>query len=309
MQRLHSFPSIGIGVSVRCWRIEILSLVMVALGIFPITAMASPYDDHIANGSSLVRDGHYSLAAAEFEAAYLLKKDPGIALQLGRIYLKLQQAAGAQRYCSAYLKLAASIEPDPDREAKARDCVSQATQLMRASTSPRKPMAAVMKPEARRLHQNAKRHVATTGAQLDPAAAATEPVSLDLSTQAERRILGPPAQDERSLSAGKELPVEDVPAQRLTDPVVTLKFRSAMISPLVAEEVQVPVTGEPPGPVVQDKRLPLHKRWWLWSLAGVALASVVVGVTVATLRPTAAVPDKVDPLADVPTVNQIVVVF
>ena len=209
---------------------------MVALGIFPITAMASPYDDHIANGSSLVHDGHYSLAAAEFEAAYLLKKDPGIALQLGRIYLKLQRAAGAQRYCSAYLRLTGSAEPDPDREAKARDCVSQATQLMRASTSPLKPMTAVVKPEARRLHQNAQRNVATTGAQLNPTVASTEPVSLDLSTQAERRIPGPPAH-ERSLSAEKEVPVEDVLAQQLTDPVVTLKFRSAMISPLWASVI------------------------------------------------------------------------
>ena len=95
MQCLHSFPSISVGVSVRWWRLDILSLVIVALGIFPLTALASPYDDHIANGSSLVRDGHYALAAAEFEAAYLLRKDPSIALQLGRIYLKLQQAAGA----------------------------------------------------------------------------------------------------------------------------------------------------------------------------------------------------------------------
>jgi len=309
VQCLHSFPSISVGVSVRWWRLDILSLVIVALGIFPLTALASPYDDHIANGSSLVRDGHYALAAAEFEAAYLLRKDPSIALQLGRIYLKLQQAVEAQRYCTAYLRLTGSAEPDPDREAKAHDCVNQAKQLMRTSTSPQKPMTAVKHPGARRIHQNSLSRFPTSVVQPDPATTPTELVSLSLTRQSDKRILSPPDQVEPSPPAIKTEPEEEVPAQRLADPVVTLKFRSAIVSPLVAEISQAPFQKEAPSPVAQELPVPLHKRWWLWSLAGVALASAVIGVTVATLHPAVAAPNRVDPLADVPMANQIVVVF
>ncbi len=282
---------------------------MVALGLIPTTAMASPYDDHIANGSSLVRDGHFSLAAAEFEAAYLLKKDPGIALQLGRIYLRLQQAAGAQRYCTAYLRLTATAEPDPDREAKAHDCVNQATQLMRTPTSPKKPMTAMKHPGARKIHQNSLGRFPTSVVQPEPAETPTELVSLSLTRQSERRILSPPDPVEPSPLENRAEPDENVSAQRLADPVVTLQFRSAMVSPLVAVESPAPFQREASSPVAQVKPLPLHKHWWLWSLAGVALTSVVVGVTVTTLRPAAAVQDSVDPLADVPTANQIVVAF
>ncbi len=270
---------------------------------------ANPYDDHVANGSAFLRNGQYSLAATEFEAAYLLKKDPSIALQLGRIYLRLHQAVDAQRHCSAYLRITRFVEPDPDRAAKAHDCVNQATQLIRSSTSAQNAMPAVKQLEHGRTHQSAPLRSQRLVSQSDPAAAPTEPVSLDFSTQGQRRVVSPSNQVEQSPLAEKTVPVEEVPTQQLTDPVVTLKFRSAMVSPLVAEDDQVNTKRKSPGPIEQERLTPLHKRWWLWSSAGAALASVAVGVTVAVLRPSAAIPERLDPLADVPAANQIVVTF
>lgn len=228
---------------------------MLALWLLPMTGRAHPYDDHIANGSAFLRNGHYALAAAEFEAAYLLRKDPGIALQLGRIYLKLHQAAGAQRYCSAYLRLTGSLESDPEREEKAHECVNQANQLMRTGTSSQKQAA------RRPLTQKAK-------------------------------------------------PVPTVPtisAQPLTEPLITLTLRSATLAPLASEEEQAPLVWESTDSHTKGRLVPLHKRWWLWSLAGVTVSSVIVGVTVAMLRTTTSAPTPVDPLAEVPKANQIVV--
>lgn len=99
------------------------------LGIFagPRLAHADRFDDHVRNGNVLVNAQKYAEAAREFEAAYKLKAQPDLALNLGRLYLKLGRGEAARSYCAVYLT--EESDPPEDRKAKAVDCVRQARRM------------------------------------------------------------------------------------------------------------------------------------------------------------------------------------
>ena len=61
----------------------------------PATARADADDDHVQQGQLLAIQQKLSEAAKEFEVACKLKKQPDVALQLGRVYQKLKRGSAA----------------------------------------------------------------------------------------------------------------------------------------------------------------------------------------------------------------------
>lgn len=129
----------------RLLRARSLLLLVVLTGVWgPATSWADAFDDHVQQGQLLVIQQKLAEAAKQFEAAYKLKKQPDVALQLGRVYLKLKRGAAAQHYCALYL--AEEFDAPADRKQKASECLEQAKQFVGgkkgASSAPIAPPSA-----------------------------------------------------------------------------------------------------------------------------------------------------------------------
>lgn len=159
----------------------------------PRLVRADRFDDHVRNGNVLVNAQKFAEAAREFEAAYKLKAQPDLALNLGRLYLKLGRGDAARSYCAVYLT--EESDPPEDRKAKALDCVKQARRM-----APKKETAAAAPP--------AKTAPAAPVGEAGPAAVQPKPPAEAAQAPAKE----PPAAAPASVAAAAAAPVaEPVP--------------------------------------------------------------------------------------------------
>lgn len=229
----------------------------------PTTALADAFDDHVQQGQLLVIQGKLAEAAKEFEAAYKLKKQPDIALQLGRVYLKLRRGAAAQHYCALYL--AEEFDAPADRKQKATECLEQAKQLVgRGKSSPSTPAAS-----AGAVGQS------LAPAAIRPTSSLTVSAAIASSTQVSAR--GP---DWSPPSEVLEVPQDEPPAP----------------------PVGVTPPPPPPPPIIAryEGPQPVYKKWWFWTLVGVGVAGAAAGVAIGVSQSSGAPAPVPDPLDGIP---------
>lgn len=244
-----------------CSRGLLLTLAL-AFAWAPATARADAYDDHVQQGQLLVIQQKLAEAAKEFEAAYKLKKQPDVALQLGRVYLKLKRGAAAQHYCALYL--AEEFDAPADRKQKATECLEQAKLL---TPSKKGPLSPPPTPPGT-LSKN-------------PAPAQT-PFSPTLSVPAE--IASSPQVSARGADWSPIPETLEVPKE---DPPPPPPPPIAVVPPPM-------VTSHREGPQ------PVYKKWWFWTLVGVGVAGAAAGVGVGVAQSTGTPGPVLDPLEGIP---------
>jgi hypothetical protein len=279
------------------------------------SARADAFDDHINRGNLLYNEQNLPQAAREFEAAYRLKKQPDLLLNIGRIYLKLRRGDLAQRYCALYLT--EEFEAPADRKAKATDCVTQA-KLMLAG----KKASAGSRPAA------APSTAATQAVEASPAApprAAVVPGPAAAPTPAQP----PPLSNPPTASATPPLVASLALNPSVPPSASALAQEPTPRSPTAAPVEPTPPSAVPPGQriappsstepqpnaalrlqpsastaaVHSPERVPIYKRWWFWTILGVGAAGAAAGITAGVLSrqgPTGPVYE----LGDVPSDNQ-----
>lgn len=256
-----------------------------------LTGQASPahadaFDDHINRGNLFYNEQKLPQAVQEFEAAYRLKKQPDLLLNIGRIYLKLRRGEAAQRYCALYLT--EEFEASPDRKAKAIDCVTQARQLAATKKAPAvnrlptTPTPATTTPPAQRLPGKAPAPPAATGISTGPTAPSAPMEPTRLPTQ-------PTASAPAPLVAS--LAVSPSPAQSASSPAREPTQPSPSPQPTLMPSRVEPGLGSAslpqPVPAPTNTRsaehIPVYKRWWFWTIIGVGAAGAAAGITAGVL--------------------------
>ncbi len=297
-------------------------------------AHADSYDDHVNNANVLANEQKFSEAAREFEAAYRLKKQPDLALNLGRLYLKLKKGDAAQRYCALYLT--EEFEPPADRKAKAVDCVTQAKRMASskrvnalahpsavAPEKPQQPLDPSAPPLAQTIPPTATSLPPTpraTGSGNDSGGLASPPSGNQVT------VASPPEPGTgtrvATLGSSKTAvePTSEVPPQfheptALPPPVVptttvpTIPTEPVLIPHKPATQPNPILAAVPPPTSMAHgtpEHKPVYKRWWFWTLIGVGAAGAAAGITAGVLhsRATEQMQPPVDSLADVPADNQ-----
>lgn len=274
-------------------------------GIAP--ARADAFDDHISSGNQFYNEQKFAQAAREFEAAYQLKKQPDLLLNIGRIYLKLGRADAAQRNCARYLT--EEFEAPPDRKAKAVDCVTKAKQILDAkkAAGAHRPVAgtaaAAGKQPGGKAPVPAADLVSPPAAAVPAQPAAPPPASAPAPLVASPAVspsaspAAPGPASESPLQGGASPPLAPTPAGAALAPQPTLTPPSVESRPASALALQPspgPASPRPP------ELVPVYKRWWFWTILGVGVAGAAAGITAGVLSTRGPAYD----LGDVPPENQ-----
>lgn len=242
-------------------------------------AHADSYDDHVNNANVLANEQKFSEAAREFEAAYRLKKQPDLALNLGRLYLKLKKGDAAQRYCALYLT--EEFEPPADRKAKAVDCVTQAKRM--ASS---KRVAAVGHPSA--VPTEKPQQQQPLDASAPPLPKTIPPITNSLPPTPVATGTGEDTGGTASQPSANQVTAPSPPEPGTGTRVAVLGSSNAAVGPTP----EVPLQFHAPTPQPTEghgTRRPVYKRWWPWTVFGVVAAggiAIAVASTQIDLRPT-----------------------
>ncbi len=111
--------------------VKMLHGFFVALLLIPFQSNGQSYDQRVAHGSRLLREGKTKLALDAFLSAYRNNPNTDLSLQIGRIYLHLKNPDKAFQFCNQYLSHPPQNGSADTRHAKAYDCVQQAVELRR----------------------------------------------------------------------------------------------------------------------------------------------------------------------------------
>ena len=276
-------------VAVVRWSL-LLWIVELAVAISSADAKSTAFDEKRDEGTRLLREGQLQLAADSFEAAFRLRAATDVALQLGRIYLRLQNIDRARHYCKLYFESGPSRLDD---RLKATECERLASETARrpgdeaaaislsrggGTARPRKHSPSVNPAVgsraggiARGREPRREPRAAPTKTDLHAVAQATA----DPATVVESRLGG-------ATTLG--IPLELV---SLTQSDVTLRTHPIPRDQLELHADAVPQ--DPPAPIRPDaanvsKVTPIHKQWWLWTLAGTGVAASVAGAVVGLMN-------------------------
>lgn len=293
------------------------------------SARADAFDDHINRGNLLYNEQNLPQAAREFEAAYRLKKQPDLLLNIGRIYLKLRRADAAQRYCALYLT--EEFEATPDRKAKATDCVTQAKQMLAAKKPPSagRPSATPTPATAQATPGHVPIPAAVQAAgpsAVLPAAPAAVAATVPAASPGPVGSSGQPADPAAppaapppaaSLVSNPLAPVTSIPAREPgpRSPSSSADATPQSVAP-TAPPTLAPSSAEPQANAAlrlqpsastagirSTEHVPIYKRWWFWTIVGVGAAGAAAGITAGVLSSQGPA-GPVYELGDVPTDNQ-----
>lgn len=284
------------------------------------------FDQHNSAGHQLSHEQKFAEAAREFEQAYKIKKDPKLALNLGRLYLRLKRLDLASHYCASFLSDVDS--PPPELKQKADDCVTQA-RLVKQVRKPEvkgltKPGPATNEPavkvgSAEKGTGSGSTGTVTDGSQTTPQGSGTSTSDGVRPTTGNGAIVAlvptQPVSGARPLSGadgastldpGSPEAPEPPPAQRTTPSVSqdkpTVGNDDKRASPPV--EAKVETTDD-------RSRKPVYKKWWFWTIVGVGVAGAAAGITAGVLSSrttTSPTPDP-DPLERFPAGSRVLVTF
>ena len=287
--------------------------------ILPSIARTESYDESVSKGSSFLREGKLQQAVDQFQLAYQVKPVPDVALQIGRIYLRLQQSDAALRFCKVYVDSHVGRDSADDRQAKALDCLRQAREQRKSAKAvtskavtskaavahrphaPNGPVKTASAPSAEVSHP-------ATSAAVPPAPNpdVQSPVPAATTTQAAVTTAPPTAHVTEFPELQTAIP-DVAPAQR------RIPYDNLPLSP---EPSTSPVgSTSTPSDVVTNR--PLYKRWWVWSLVGLGVSAAVTA-TVAGIMASRSSSDTgtdsinhqpEDPLVGVDPVNRRKVTF
>jgi len=295
-----------------CWAVK--WRLLVAFLSLPSIARAELYDESVAKGSSFLREGKLQQAVDQFHLAYQVKPVPDVALQIGRIYLRLQQSDAALRFCKVYVDSHVDRDSADERQAKALDCIRQAReQKVSAKAVPAKaavahrthalngPVKAGSAPSAEVSHS-----VISAALPPVPNPDVQSPVPAATTTQVAVATAPPTAHVPELPKLNAAIP-EVTPAQR------RIPYDHLPFSP----DPSTSPVGSTTIPVDSVSNRPLYKRWWVWSLVGLgvsaAVTATVAGVT-ASRNSSDTSTDSInnqpeDPLVGVDPVNRRKVTF
>lgn len=286
------------GATTPGWRAAILFVGLIGRAA---SVRADAFHDHIDRGNLFANEQNLVQAVREFEAAYQLKKQPVLLLNIGRIYLKLRRGESAQRYCAMYLT--EEFDLPPDRKAKAVDCVTQARQLVAAKK------AAAVSPSAAVPPATAAQGLAAKAPALPSSPSTPALPGADLGMPQEGA--GTPPQGEPAITPRWAPVVASVVVHPPVPPVAPgpeQEPRQPEVWP-PPSAASPPRVVTPPPPILPSASLrisepvPVYRRWWFWTIIGAGAAGVAAGISASVLSnrgPT----DPVYELGDVPPENQ-----
>lgn len=237
--------------------VKLLQGVFVAFFLSPIQASGQSYDQRVAHGSRLLREGKTKMALDVFLLAYRDNPNADLSLQIGRIYLHLKNPDKALHFCSQYLNHPQQKSGADTRYAKAHDCVQLAAELRR----PGKESSALTD---RSGHSSINREGA-----LLPLDSGKLPVQHGH------------VEDKNPVQS----PVDTRPAQEI-DSIHGIALSGVRTSVVVQHRVWsdgtlaavLGRTGSFIDRSIQDKPMgesSLRKRWWFWSLIGLGVSGAV----------------------------------
>lgn len=227
---------------------------------------------HYEQAIGLYDRGKYEESIAAFQKAYALRQLPRLLLNLGQLYRKLGRAREALGYYELYLR----VEPNPEPKLKVE--LDQYIQQTRA-----------MLEAAQRIQTESEiaRQQAAQERRLD---AASPPM--------------PSGRDERAGNIAPDVPlsaagVAPAPgnASRAGEQRLTRDVAAASESPgaVAIQPAQPSQRAAPPAPVASgpsEQHSALHKQWWLWTLVGIGVVGIGVGVTAGVLASQGSAPQS-----------------
>lgn len=276
-------------------------LVLLAMVGTSRDARADAFDEQVRSGQLLVNEQRFPEAVRAFEAAYRLKKQPDLALNIGRLYLlKLRRGDAAQRYCALYLT--DESEPPPDRERLARECVVQARRLQ--MERPRLPEKAAPNAAGGRTNPSpvktaaqpvgaANPTVKTEDASPNPADAPPVPLTSPVQAGTAAPAITPASEsarrrDDSSMPGVTEQPSAQ-PQARSTPPSSSIPQSSLAAGPSSSVETR-----------------PIYKRWWFWTALGLGAAGAATAITLGVVLGSGS---SSGPLSDFTADNRLQVTF
>lgn len=315
----------------------VLPIVLCSFCIVSPSRAQSPdalFDQHYSAGHQLSNEQRYQEAVKEFESAYKIRREPTLALNIGRLYLRLKKQDLAVKYCAGYLNDVDN--PPANLKQKAQDCVEQAHQL---GSTAKKPLT---KPTAKANSQATPLLAAgSTGSSVVPPAqgsgSASAQVASALSPGGNTSTVaiaptglpdpvsgansGPLAMHS-TLTGTTQPGPESVsgtanppPRLPMDDPEPEPSMRRAPSNPATDVVAQPIAHAEPKhgNPQPADTATPLYKKWWLWTVVGIGVAGAAAGITAGVLSSRSGTnsmttPDP-DPLAQIPPESRIQVSF
>lgn len=226
-----------------------LALLLLLVLVVPQAGRADISDQFLERYQSAVRlyeSSEYEGSIKEFQMAYTLKQLPRLLLNIGQAHRKLGHAKDALSFYEFYLR----VEPNPKPEIKAELelYIRQTRDLLAAAEQ----MKAQQGAEERLAEQDS-----SSGVQAPVLASMHLPAS-QIQLQSETALTNP-----QSISSGSRGPAKAATGVEQND--------------LLLDAAHVTVSKRD-----QKYSSKIYKKWWFWTILGVATASAVAGVVGAT---------------------------
>jgi tetratricopeptide (TPR) repeat protein len=244
----------------------LLALMLVVAVPMPASVRADEGQDaraHYEKGTTLYDLGQYAEAAHEYELAFKLRPSAALLFNIGQAYRLAHEWTTAARTYRAYLRRA----PDAANRTQVLDYI---TACERAAAGAPGPEPRAEKPAP--AQPSAKTTQPSSTKTTPPSATKTTPPPAPKMTSATAMKTTPPSTNGPSAATAEPTPSTSEPATPSTAPGPTTT--AAAPAPTTASP-SLTATATAPAPT------PLYKRWWLWTLVGVAVAggAVAAGVT------------------------------
>lgn len=248
----------------RIYSAFVLILITSSLG----HAQTSGFDDHYQRGSQLAAAGKYLNALREYEAAYRLQKESTLALNIGLLHLKLMHAKQAQQFCSQYLREEQSTSSES--RAKATDCLLKAASL--ASKGPKRTEGKPVETGSGQVESPEGNPPTSPPASVPDPPQSTTPATASVNTPA------------APIQPDAVKPSIDVTPTSLTaaNPQASASSGSTDLSPSTSRpDISLAVGAASTAPkAVEPEARPVYKKWWFWTIIGVAAAGAATGIAV-----------------------------
>ena len=258
------------------WRLMVLLALLALLAHSELApAWADENEDfrrHYEQAIGLYDRGKYEESIAAFQKAYALRQLPRLLLNLGQLHRKLGRAREALGYYELYLR----VEPNPEPKLKVElDRYIQQTRAMLEAAQRIQTESEIARQQAAQ-----ERRLDATSPPLRPGR--DEPAGNITPDVPSSPAGAAPASGNGSRPEDKGV-TRDVAAT--SDPP-----EGAVIPPAQARHETNPPT--PGASKPSEQHAALHKQWWLWTLVGIGVAGIGVGVTAGVLASQTAAPSS-----------------